>query len=201
MPTIALIMNNSNKSFRFFDFSAGNLEGDLQRLVVSWQERWGRSLPTKILLWCARLDSNKHWFYPTSTSSLRVYQFRHGRIKKRFSQTQNRKDRKSLEVKTFCILNESRCVATPKIPQIVWNSQLKQVNNQIYVSAHKLCGVLWQRPKGATIVRYATYYVHLRTPIIQQIGITPIQFCESHLRGWLLLSRPSVIMGFDTKPI
>ncbi len=29
--------------------------------------------------WCGREDSNFHGFYPTATSTLRVYQFRHGR--------------------------------------------------------------------------------------------------------------------------
>jgi hypothetical protein len=30
------------------------------------------------LKWCAREDLNFHGFYPTATSTLRVYQFRHG---------------------------------------------------------------------------------------------------------------------------
>ncbi len=29
--------------------------------------------------WCGREESNFHGFYPTATSTLRVYQFRHGR--------------------------------------------------------------------------------------------------------------------------
>ena len=33
----------------------------------------------KIETWCGREDSNFHGFYPTATSTLRVYQFRHGR--------------------------------------------------------------------------------------------------------------------------
>ena len=31
------------------------------------------------LKWCGREDSNFHGFYPTATSTLRVYQFRHDR--------------------------------------------------------------------------------------------------------------------------
>ncbi len=33
-------------------------------------------------LWCGREDSNFHGFYPTATSTLRVYQFRHDRTQK-----------------------------------------------------------------------------------------------------------------------
>ena len=33
----------------------------------------------KGMLWCGREDSNFHWCYPTATSTLRVYQFRHDR--------------------------------------------------------------------------------------------------------------------------
>ncbi len=35
--------------------------------------------PTKNVRWCGREDSNFHGCYPTATSTLRVYQFRHGR--------------------------------------------------------------------------------------------------------------------------
>ena len=31
------------------------------------------------LIWCGREDSNFHGCYPTATSTLRVYQFRHDR--------------------------------------------------------------------------------------------------------------------------
>ena len=33
----------------------------------------------KWMLWCGREDSNFHGCYPTATSTLRVYQFRHDR--------------------------------------------------------------------------------------------------------------------------
>ena len=32
------------------------------------------------VIWCGREDSNLHGSYPTATSTLRVYQFRHDRI-------------------------------------------------------------------------------------------------------------------------
>ncbi len=34
----------------------------------------------KIVKWCVREDLNFHGFYPITTSTLRVYQFRHERI-------------------------------------------------------------------------------------------------------------------------
>ena len=37
------------------------------------------SIDFKDLEWCGREDSNFHGFYPTATSTLRVYQFRHDR--------------------------------------------------------------------------------------------------------------------------
>ena len=37
------------------------------------------TLQCKRDIWCGREDSNFHGFYPTATSTLRVYQFRHDR--------------------------------------------------------------------------------------------------------------------------
>ena len=45
---------------------------------------WG-SLPGKLFrtVWCGREDSNFHGLSPTTTSTLRVYQFRHDRIREK----------------------------------------------------------------------------------------------------------------------
>ena len=51
-------------------------------MIVSVHEYDGLTTLSSVLgrlFWCGREDSNFHGFYPTATSTLRVYQFRHDR--------------------------------------------------------------------------------------------------------------------------
>ena len=59
-------------------------QGNLGKVVlrtILWIQRITASIHTVPLKkWCGREDSNFHGSYPTATSTLRVYQFRHDRM-------------------------------------------------------------------------------------------------------------------------
>ena len=51
----------------------------LEHLLVSDKPPLAGTVPSFDRDWCGREDSNFHGLSPTTTSTLRVYQFRHGR--------------------------------------------------------------------------------------------------------------------------
>ncbi len=61
-------------------------------------------VPTFDPKWCGREDSNFHGFYPTATSTLRVYQFRHGRTLGRGAEVTNLPGIVKCKVHVLCFI-------------------------------------------------------------------------------------------------
>ena len=76
--------------------------------------------------------------------------------------------------------------------------EIKQSNSS---SAHKPCVVLCFTNVGSNYCSLRNFLCPTKGTYRHWLRISPNRTCEPLFRGWLLLSQPSKVIGFDTKPI